>query len=156
MRPHIRPRWVFDILWDVYRTARFEIDDKGGLRALDVTDSRKDSRQFRPRVRPCLVDFSADFALAGEHALRNPHLASRLILFRVYYLGLAPYEHARHFVGISELTWAAWSEQIRDSVGSELMRRAMFPPRRYFQEPFYSAIAPKGGWREYWSDAGAI
>jgi hypothetical protein len=44
----------------------------------------------------------ADFALAGQAALDGPELGSRMVLYRLYYLGLAPYENARHFLGLSE------------------------------------------------------
>jgi hypothetical protein len=55
-----------------------------------------------------------------------------MVLFRLYYLGLAPYEKARYFLGLSENTWVQWTEQIRKRCGSELLRRGMFPPRKYF------------------------
>ena len=58
--------------------------------------------------------------------------ASRMILFRTYYLGLAPYDTARHFIGLSERSWLNWTEQIRQRCGEELLRRGMFPPRKYF------------------------
>jgi hypothetical protein len=74
----------------------------------------------------------ADFALAGRAALDGPELASRMVLFRLYYLGLAPYENARHFLGLSERTWVDWSDEVRQRCGKELLRRGMFPPRKYF------------------------
>jgi hypothetical protein len=55
-----------------------------------------------------------------------------MILFRTYYLGLAPYDTARHFIGLSERGWVNWTEQIRQRCGEELLRRGMFPPRKYF------------------------
>jgi hypothetical protein len=55
-----------------------------------------------------------------------------MILFRTYYLGLAPYDTARHFIGLSERSWLNWTEQIRQRCGEELLRRGMFPPRKYF------------------------
>jgi hypothetical protein len=50
----------------------------------------------------------------------------------VYYLGLAPYDKARQFLGISENTWVNWTDEIRRRCGAELIRREMFPPRKYF------------------------
>ena len=55
-----------------------------------------------------------------------------MVLFRLYYLGLAPYENARHFLGLSEPSWVQWTEQIRNRYGKELLRRGMFPTRKYF------------------------
>ena len=39
--------------------------------------------------------------------------ASRLVMFRMFYLGGAEYHAARRHLGISEFTWADWSEEIR-------------------------------------------
>jgi len=54
------------------------------------------------------------------------------MLFRLYYLGCAPYERGRHFLGVSERTWVQWTEDIRRRAGKELMRRGLFPPSDYF------------------------
>jgi len=40
-----------------------------------------------------------------------------MVLFRLYFLGLAPYENARHFLGLSEPSWVNWTEQIRHRCG---------------------------------------
>jgi hypothetical protein len=74
----------------------------------------------------------ADFARAGKSALEGPDWASRMALFRWYYLGLALNEKARHFIGVSENTRVSWTDQIRQRCGQELPRRGMFPPRKYF------------------------
>jgi len=79
---------------------------------------------FRPRLNEWVVDF----ALAGQ----APDWASRMVLFRLYYLGLAPHENARLFLGLSERSWVNWSEEIRHRCGKEMLRREMFPPRKYF------------------------
>jgi len=60
--------------------------------------------------------------------------AGLLVMFRVYYLGGAEYCSARRHMGISEITWGDWSEEIRLAVGKELMRTGVFPPARYFRE----------------------
>jgi hypothetical protein len=59
--------------------------------------------------------------------------ASRMAMFRVYYLGGAEYQAARRHLGISELTWADWAEEIRRRVGGELTRAGIFPPSKYFR-----------------------
>jgi hypothetical protein len=79
-----------------------------------------------------LNEWVADFALAGQAALEGPDWASRMVMFLVYYLGLAPYDNARHFLGLSERSWVNWSEEIRRRCGKELLSRVMFPPRKYF------------------------
>jgi hypothetical protein len=60
--------------------------------------------------------------------------ASRLVMFRMFYLGGAEYQAARRQLGISEVTWADWAEEIRSSVGRELANSGVFPPSRYFRE----------------------
>jgi len=57
-----------------------------------------------------------------------------MAMFRVYYLGGAEYQAARRHLGISELTWADWAEEIRRLVGRELTRAGVFPPSKYFRE----------------------
>jgi hypothetical protein len=96
--------------------------------------NRKDTGKFlwRPDYRARLNEWVADFALVGKAALDGPDWASRMVLFRLYYLGLAPYETARHFLGLSETNWVNWTEQIRHRCGKELLSRGMFPPRKYF------------------------
>ncbi len=58
--------------------------------------------------------------------------ASRMVMFRVFYLGGAEYQAARRHLGISELTWADWAEEIRTRVGHELAQAGVFPPSKYF------------------------
>ena len=65
---------------------------------------------------------------------QTPLRASRLAMFRVFYLGGAEYHAARRYMGSSELTWADWAEEIRTRVGRELLRARMFPPSKYFLE----------------------
>src|SRR5882724_7906037 len=71
-------------------------------------------------------------ARAGKSALDGPDWASRMVLFRLNHLGLAPYENARHLLGLSETNWVNWTEQIRNRCGKEFLSRGMFPPRKYF------------------------
>ena len=127
----VKPELAFDVCWDVYKRAREVLESKRGISALKWTEATK--FLWRPDVRPRLNEFVADFAKAGQFALANAPLASRMVLFRLYYLGLAPYERARHFLGLSEYTWADWADEIRRRCGKELLRRRMFPPRKYFR-----------------------
>jgi len=126
----VRPVDAFDICHEVYFHARQVLDEKLGTIHLEASSKY----QWRPDSRPKLAEFVADFALAGRRALGSPRLASRLVLFRLYYLGGAEYHAARRQLGISELTWAAWADEIRERVGRELLRAGIFPPGRYFKE----------------------
>ena len=127
----VKPELAFDVCWDVYRSAREVLEARRGLAALDLKEATK--FLWRPDLRARLNEWVADFALAGQAALDGPELASRMVLFRLYYLGLAPYENARHFLGLSERAWVDWSEEVRRRCGKELLRRGMFPPRKYFK-----------------------
>ena len=127
----VRPEMAFDVCWEVYRGAREVLETKRGVSALNLGETRK--FLWRPDLRPRLNEWVADFALAGEKALEGPDRASRMVMFRLYYLGLAPYDTARHFMGLSERTWVMWSEDLRRRCGDELLRRGMFPPRKYFK-----------------------
>ena len=84
-----------------------------------------DSRSLATRARPTLFRASPS---------QKPFRASRMAMFRVYYLGGADYQAARRHLGISELTWADWAEEIRRDVGRELTRAGVFPPSKYFRE----------------------
>jgi hypothetical protein len=57
-----------------------------------------------------------------------------MAMFRVYYIGGAEYQAARRHLGISEITWAYWADEIRMRVGQELTRAGVFPPSKYFRE----------------------
>jgi hypothetical protein len=126
----VKPELAFDVCWEVYRRSREVLESKRGIGAMDWKEVTK--YLWRPDIRPRLSEWVADFALAGESALESPEFASRMVLFRLYYLGMAPYEKARHFLGLSEQGWVNWSEEVRRRVGKELLRRGMFPPRKYF------------------------
>jgi hypothetical protein len=139
--------FAFDVCHDVYRAAREAIDTK--IPTLNAEASGK--YQWRPDRMPRLAEYVCDFARAGGRALGFPAVdgigkgreaegrptffrASRMAMFRVYYLGGADYQAARRHLGISELTWADWADEIRRLVGRELTRAGVFPPSKYFQE----------------------
>lgn len=126
----VKPELAFDVCWDVYRAAREVLETKRGISALNWKEASK--FLWRPDIRPRLNDWVADFALAGEAALEEKGRASRMVLFRTYYLGLAPYQQARNWLGLSETSWVKWTEEVRRRCGEELLRRGMFPPKKYF------------------------
>jgi hypothetical protein len=141
--------FAFDVCHDVYRAAREVIDTK--IPTLNLESSGKYT--WHPDRLPRLGEYVCDFARAGERALGansqetfSPRAAStartrasRMVMFRVYYLGGAEYQAARRHLGISELTWADWAEEIRTRVGRELTRSGVFPPSKYFRAASVSA-----------------
>ena len=130
----VKPELAFDVCWEVYRNVREVLETKrGSVAARDWKNS--DKFLWRPDIRPKLNEWVADFTLAGLAALDGPEWASRMVMFRLYYLGLAPYDRARHFLGLSEHSWVNWSEEIRRRCGKEMLHRRMFPPRKYFRAP---------------------
>ena len=154
----MKPGVAFDVCHEVYAAAREIVNTRMPTLQLD----RASKFLWRPDLRPRLVEYLADFALAGARALgeeqsqtargaednlsrdlaarwrprrRSRELrASRLVLFRLYYLGGAEYQAARRLLGLSETSWSLWTEEIRKHVGRELLRAGMFPPSRYFRE----------------------
>jgi len=126
----VKAELAFDVCWEVYCSAREVLESKRGVGARNLKDMEK--FLWRPDIRARIGEWVADFALAGQAALDGPQWASRIVLFRLHYLGLVPYERARHFLGLSEHSWVSWTEEIRRQVGKELLRRRMFPPRKYF------------------------
>jgi hypothetical protein len=124
----VQPELAFDVCWEVYRGAREALEAKRRISALNWKDTGK--FLWNPDYQPRLNEWVADFALAGKAALDGPAWASRMILFRTHYLGMAPYD--RHFLGLSERSWVQWTEQIRRRGGAEMLRRGMFPPKKYF------------------------
>jgi len=124
--------FAFDVCHDVYQAAREAIDSK--VATVHLESSGK--YPWHPDRTPRLAEYVCDFARAGERALASgdPLRASRMVMFRLYYLGGAEYQAARRQLGVSELTWADWSAEIRARVGKELTRAGVFPPSKYFTE----------------------
>ena len=159
--------FAFDVCHDVYCAAREVIDSK--IPTLNMESSGKYTWQpdRMPRLAEYVADFAlaGERALEGRENLRASQLlsrrtstllgtglsqlfrvnpstsfgASRMAMFRVFYLGGAEYKAARRHLGISELTWADWSEEIRTCVGQELSRAGVFPPSKYFHESSIAA-----------------
>jgi hypothetical protein len=89
----VKPELAFDVCWEVYRGAREVLESKRGISALNWKDTG--NFLWKPDYRPRLNEWVADFALAGRAALEPACWASRMVLFRTYYLGLAPYRVER-------------------------------------------------------------
>ncbi len=83
----VKPELAFDVCWEVYRGAREVLETKRGISALNWKDTGK--FLWRPDFRARLNEWVADFALAGQAALDGPDWASRMVMFRLFYLGLA-------------------------------------------------------------------
>jgi hypothetical protein len=121
---------------------------RAGERALGGTDLSADKAGFslwgstnagRRSNRGARINKAAGGRLPSTNGTQQTEVcstgaASRLAMFRVYYLGGADYQAARRHLGISELTWADWAEEIRRRVGQELTRARIFPPSKYFRE----------------------
>jgi hypothetical protein len=97
----------------------------------NITGRSNRGARVHARARGALpsTDGTPQTEVCATRALR----ASRLAMFRVYYLGGAEYPAARRHLGISEFTWADWAEEIRRRVGGELARAGIFPPSKYFR-----------------------
>ncbi len=158
--------FAFDICHEVYRAAREVLDNKIATLNMESSGKYVWHPDRLPQLTEYVADFAraGERALEGRGirtaavlrvspsqtplrtspsrtALRTgpsqtPLRASRMAMFRVFYLGGAEYHAARRYMGISELTWADWAEEIRTRVGRELLRARMFPPSKYFLETF--------------------
>ena len=134
-RPDLRPRLV-EYVADFARA---------GERALGESVPGPVPKNWGCRAPQRPATAGACGAKKSDHAAfgakRFPR-ASRLILFRMYYLGGAEYRAARRVLGISERTWSDWAEEIRLRVGDELIRAGMYPPARYFKQASEPAARP--------------
>ena len=166
--------FAFDVCHDVYQAAREVIDTKIPTLSLESSGKYLWHPDRMPRLAEYVADFAraGERALGGSTAglqeerkilLRTAaagggpemrraeacptggHRPSRMVMFRVYHLGGADYQAARRHLGISELTWADWAEEIRTSVGRELARSGVFPPSKYFREMSEKASQGKRG-----------
>jgi len=129
----ITPEYAFDTCWDLYQRI---VGEQEGITVMDaaLATGGVQSVGWRPVNVAEAKDYAVDFAIAGRAALDNGAAASRVLLWRLYYLRCVPYENARAFLGLSDRAWEQWTEEIRKKVGAELMRRGLFPPRKYFGE----------------------
>ncbi len=132
----MRAKDAFDICYEVYVGARQVLEEK----RFTVNPEFVADGLWRPDYKPKLAEYLADFALAGERGLGgarsgSPRLASRLILFRVYYLGRAPYHQARRHLGISELTWSQWAKKSASAWGGNCCARGCIRPGDTFGNP---------------------
>jgi hypothetical protein len=109
---------------------------RGGRRDGGSEGTESSQRRFLLREPCSLTSFTSSLSLTSFPSRRPcpPRRASRMAMFRVYYLGGAEYHAARRHLGISEFTWADWADEIRRLVGRELTRSGVFPPSRYFRE----------------------
>jgi hypothetical protein len=135
----MKPATAFDICHEVYQSAREIVNSR--MATMQMAQASK--FLWRPDLKPRLVEYVADFARAGERTLAP----SRLILFRLHYLGGCEYPLARQRMGLSEMGWVNWTEEIRRDVGRELLRAGMFPPSRYFREMSPARIRKSGNGR---------
>lgn len=124
------PEFAFDVCHEVYVGARSTL-----LSKLPTGWGREGKAQFnfRPQFRPRLQDFIADFERTATLALREH--SSRLGLFEQYFIGGGDWDQVRRRIGISPVTFTDWRDEIRRTVGKQLLRSVLFPPRKYFSEP---------------------
>ena len=72
-----------------------------------------------------------DFDKAGKAVLDG----KRLELFRAFHCDGREYHGVLKVFGLRESAGEVWCEEIEDSVGKELERRGIYPPKKYFREP---------------------
>ena len=133
-RPDVRPRLV-EYVADFARAGERSLGEREKTRTLKNEGCGTRPALLRAESSTCRRLSAPDNTRhAGQRGSRQFPRASRLILFRMYYLGGAEYEPARLLLGLSERTWSDWAEEIRARVGAELIRASMYPPARYFRQ----------------------
>ena len=124
----ISSRLVFDVCHEVYQSV---MADAESIPLIDPTKVPSDGL-WRSHKAPTGQEYAADFTIACKRALAGPLYASRLILCKLYYIDLLPYEQTRNYLGIREDVWTDWTDQIRDRAGKLMLAKGMFPPKAYF------------------------
>src|SRR5260221_10734733 len=99
----VKPELAFDVCWEVYRGAREVLEAKRGVCALNWQDSGR--FLWRPDFRPRVDEGGAGFALAGQAAPDGPEQALPMVVFRLFFFGVSPYDTARPFLGLSLFSW---------------------------------------------------
>jgi hypothetical protein len=89
---------------------------------------------WRPDIRLRLNEWVADFALAGQAALESPEFASHMVMLRLFYLGLTPYDSARHFLGLSEMGLVQMDGRCAPSLRQGIVAPRHVPSRKYSSE----------------------
>src|SRR5258708_37237829 len=99
----VKPELAFDVCWEVYRGAREVLETKRGVCALNWQDSGR--FLWRPGFRPRLNEWGGGFSLAGQASLGGPEQALRMVVFRVFFFGLLPFDPPPQFLWVSGMSW---------------------------------------------------
>jgi hypothetical protein len=127
----VKPELAFYLCWEVYRGARgagikarhfrAELEAHGKIL---VAAGRPSAAQ---RMGRGLCTGGAEGARRAGPGFAHGALSAVLLPARSL-------RNARHFLGLSERSWVNWTEEVRHRCGKELLRRGMFPPRKYLRE----------------------
>ncbi len=122
----IKPEEVFDIVLDRVRECQ--------AIANRITAIRADAcaKDGPPRVGNGPAEYVADFELAGKHVLAKWPI--RIEVFKLYYVTGVDYRDAITQLKIKPGTFDWYCSQIKQSVGLELVRRALFSPRQLMNQ----------------------
>ena len=121
----LKPSVVFEICLDRYHLAKTL-----ALRTPSLEESVRNRRQ-RHRGQQAW-NYVADFELCGRRRLHGH--PGRLELFKLYFCEATPYADSIQILKVKHGTFDYWTQEIKREVGEELMRRGVYPPRRYFRE----------------------
>jgi hypothetical protein len=118
----VRPGDIFDVCLETVRRYQLSLGAPGAIR----TDAcAKDGPGQTGNRR---AEYIADFGLAARRALTHD---GRRRLFALYYLDGVPYRIAIRVLKLKPGTFDRWCYEVRRSVGKELARAGLFPPRHY-------------------------
>lgn len=119
----MRPQEIFEVCLDQVREYQ-ALEDR-------VTAIRQDAcaKGGEPLVGNLLAEYVADFYLVGRRVLQP--WPKKLRLFEVYYLNNVPYTKALKKLQVRPGVFDGWCAHIKQSVGKELAKVGLFPPRKY-------------------------
>lgn len=122
---------IFEICLERYRGMREWLQVASGRIGAVKLDQPSGGYRWRPD-RARAAEYVADFERAGERALGRPMWKGRLRLFRIYFCEGVEYRRAITLVGVPTGTFDWWTQEVKRTVGRELVRTGLFPPGRYF------------------------
>ena len=96
----VKAEMAFDVCWEVYRGAPGHFGDEAGRGGAGLAAGLEIFVEAGPASK--VERLGGGFCVGGAGGMAGPERASRMVMFRLYYLGLAEYGQARHFLGLSE------------------------------------------------------
>jgi DNA-directed RNA polymerase specialized sigma24 family protein len=119
----LRPSEAFDRVLDTVR--RYQANQH----RIPAVPLKRESSGGRPQVGNWRAEYIAEFVLCGRLALRP--WKERRTFFESYFVSNLTARQVQELMGIEERTVKFWAQEVKKTVGIELMRRGLHKPMRY-------------------------